>query len=57
MVPSQVHATISFPPDGYETLETISKEKKVPLRLVVRDAAERYIADRTAETFGRGDTR
>jgi ribbon-helix-helix CopG family protein len=41
-----VRATISFPPDVYETLESIAKEKKVSLAWVVREAAERYIADK-----------
>jgi predicted DNA-binding protein len=41
-----VRASISFPPDVYETLETIAKEKKVSLAWVVREAAEKYIADR-----------
>ena len=43
---AQVRATISFPPEGYETLEVIAKEKKVSLAWVVRDAAEKYIADK-----------
>jgi predicted DNA-binding protein len=43
---AQVRATISFPPDVYETLETIAKEKKVSLAWVVREAAENYIADK-----------
>jgi predicted DNA-binding protein len=41
-----VRATISFPPEVYETLEIIAKEKKVSLAWVVRDAAEKYIADK-----------
>jgi predicted DNA-binding protein len=41
-----VRASISFPPEVYETLETIAKEKKVSLAWVVREAAERYIADK-----------
>jgi hypothetical protein len=41
-----VRATISFPPDVYKTLETIAKEKKVSLAWVVRDAAEKYIAEK-----------
>ncbi len=41
-----IRATISFPPEMYETLEIIAKEKKVSLAWVVRDAAERYIAER-----------
>ena len=44
-----VRATISFPPDLYETLEEIAKQKKVSLAWVVRDAAEKYVADQTAE--------
>jgi metal-responsive CopG/Arc/MetJ family transcriptional regulator len=45
----QVRATISFPPELYETLEEIAKKKKVSLAWVVRDAAEKYIADQPAE--------
>lgn len=41
-----VRASISFPPDVYDTLETIAKEKKVSLAWVVREAAEKYIADK-----------
>lgn len=43
---AQVRATISFPPDVYETLENIAKEKKVSLAWVVREAAEQYIGDK-----------
>jgi metal-responsive CopG/Arc/MetJ family transcriptional regulator len=39
-----VRASISFPPDLYETLEVIAKQKKVSLAWVVRDAAEKYVA-------------
>ena len=39
-----VRASISFPPDLYQTLEEIAKQKKVSLAWVVRDAAEKYIA-------------
>ena len=48
--PSCVRASISFPSDLYETLAEIAKQKKVSLAWVVRDAAEKYVADRTAET-------
>jgi hypothetical protein len=41
-----VRASISFPHEVYETLETIAREKKVSLAWVVRDAAEKYIASR-----------
>jgi predicted DNA-binding protein len=43
---AQVRATISFPPTVYETLEVIAKEKKVSLAWVVREATEKYIADK-----------
>jgi metal-responsive CopG/Arc/MetJ family transcriptional regulator len=42
-----VRASISFPPDLYDALEDIAKQKKVSLAWVVRDAAERYVADET----------
>lgn len=41
-----VRASISFPSEVYETLETIAKEKKVSLAWVVREAAEKYIEDK-----------
>ena len=41
-----VRASISFPSEVYETLETIAREKKVSLAWVVREAAEQYIAHR-----------
>ena len=41
-----VRASISFPPDVYETLRGIAKEKKVSLAWVVREAAEKYITDK-----------
>ena len=37
--------SVSFPPDLYETLEAIAKQKKVSVAWVVRDAAEKYVAD------------
>jgi predicted DNA-binding protein len=47
---NKVRASISFPVEIYETLEGLAKQKKVSLAWVVRDAAERYIADGTAES-------
>jgi len=41
-----VRASISFPSEVYETLEIIAKEKKVSLAWVVREATEKYIADK-----------
>jgi metal-responsive CopG/Arc/MetJ family transcriptional regulator len=43
-----VRASITFPPDLYETLEDIAKQKKVSLAWIVRDAAEKYVADQRA---------
>ena len=49
-----VRASISFPPSVYETLEVIAKDKKVSLAWVVREAAERYIADKWPLLRGQG---
>jgi hypothetical protein len=43
---SSVRATISFPPETYKTLEDIARQKKVSLAWVVREATERYIAEK-----------
>ncbi len=48
-----VRASISFPPDLYQTLEDIAKQKKVSLAWVVRDAAERYVAVESKKGKGR----
>ena len=45
---ASVRATITFPPDLYETIEELAKQKKVSLAWVVRDAAEKYVADQRA---------
>jgi hypothetical protein len=47
---TSLRASVSFPPELYRILEEIAKQKKVSLAWVVRDAAERYVADQTAET-------
>jgi predicted DNA-binding protein len=41
-----VRASISFPTDVYNCLEEISKQKKVSLAWVVREAAEKYLAEK-----------
>lgn len=48
----QIRATISFPPELYETLEEFAKKQKVSLAWVVRDAAERYVAYQAAKGTG-----
>jgi len=40
-----IRASISFPADVYETLEKLARQKKVSLAWIVRDAAEKYVAD------------
>jgi predicted DNA-binding ribbon-helix-helix protein len=47
---STIRASITFPPNLYETLEEIARQKKVSLAWVVRDAAEKYVADLAVET-------
>ena len=42
---STIRASIGFPADTYRTLEEIARRKKVSLAWVVREAAERYVAD------------
>ncbi len=41
-----VRASISFPPDLYETLEEIAQQKKVSSAWVVRESAEKYIEEK-----------
>ena len=38
--------SVSFPPELYKTLEGIARQKRVSVAWVVRDAAERYVAER-----------
>lgn len=40
-----IRVTASLPPDICATLQGIAKQKKVSVAWVVRDAAERYVAD------------
>jgi predicted transcriptional regulator len=44
---TQPRASITFPPDIYQTLEDLAREKKVSIAWVVRDAVEQYIAAKT----------
>lgn len=43
--PRAVRVTVGLPPDTYETLRALAKHKKVSTAWIVRDAAEKYIAD------------
>ena len=40
-----LRASVSFPPELYRTLEQIAEQKKVSVAWVVRDAAEKYVAE------------
>jgi metal-responsive CopG/Arc/MetJ family transcriptional regulator len=44
-----LRASVSFPPAIYRTLEEIAKQKKVSIAWVVRDAAEKYVADQSQQ--------
>lgn len=44
--PSQSPRTsVTFSPELYQSLEDLAKKKKVSVAWVVRDAAEKYVAD------------
>jgi predicted DNA-binding protein len=45
-ITTAIRASISFPPEIYDTLENIARQKKVSLAWVVREAAEQYIAEK-----------
>jgi len=41
-----VRASVSLEPELYETLSALARQKKVSTAWVIRDAAEKYVADR-----------
>lgn len=41
----KTRVSVSFPSELYETLEKLSKDKKVSMAWVVRDAAEKYVCE------------
>jgi hypothetical protein len=43
--PRAARASASLPPELYVTLQEIAKQKKVSVAWVIRDAAEKYIAE------------
>jgi metal-responsive CopG/Arc/MetJ family transcriptional regulator len=45
-------ASVTFPTVLYENLEAIAKSKKVSVAWVVRDAAEKYVADQQSHGDG-----
>ena len=52
--PKSTRASVSFPPEVYEELEKLAAAKKVSLAWVVREAAEKYVADQWPLFNGRG---
>ncbi len=42
---ASLRASVSFPPDVYEILEGIAKDKKVSVAWVVRDAVDKYVGE------------
>jgi hypothetical protein len=42
---SPTRASVTFPSDPYVTLEDLARKKKVSLAWIVREAAEKYVAD------------
>lgn len=51
--PPSTRASVSLPPEVYSTLQDIAKQKKVSVAWVIRDAAEKYIADQWPLLEGR----
>ncbi len=47
-------ASASLPAETYSTLQDIAKQKKVSVAWVIRDAAEKYIAEQWPLFKGRG---
>lgn len=41
----KTRASVSFPPNVYDELARLAQAKKVSLAWVVREAAEKYVAD------------
>ena len=51
---SALRASVGFPPELYRTLEKMAKQKMVSLAWVVREAAEKYVADQWPLFQGQG---
>lgn len=47
-------ASVSLRPELYETLQKIAEDKKVSVAWVIRDAAEKYVADQWPLFSNRG---
>lgn len=57
--PPSIRASVSLRPETYRTLEALARQKKVSTAWILRDAAEKYVAEQwpllaPAERSGRG---
>jgi predicted DNA-binding protein len=43
--PRAPRASVTFPPELYRALEDLAKQKKVSIAWVVRESAEKYVAE------------
>ncbi len=43
---AQPRASVTFPPEVYKIIEDLAKQNKVSIAWVVRDAVEKYVADK-----------
>jgi predicted transcriptional regulator len=44
--PTMTRASVSLSPEVYKTLEQIAQEKKVSVAWVIREAVDKYLADK-----------
>lgn len=51
--PPAVRASVSLSPETYKTLTALARQKKVSMAWILRDAAEKYVAEHWP-LFGRG---
>ena len=51
--PRATRASAGFPSDLYRMLQDIAKQKKVSVAWVIRDAAEKYVAEQRSLSDGR----
>jgi predicted transcriptional regulator len=49
-------ASVTLPPDVHKSLEQIAQEKKVSVAWVIREAVDKYLADKWP-LFGHGEGR
>jgi predicted DNA-binding protein len=45
-IESQPRASVTFPPEQYKILADLARQNKVSIAWVVRDAVDKYVADK-----------